>query len=219
VSWPKLPLQRYQVTTDPLRTERKIELVAAILLLVLCFQLLYSGARLLAKAMPAAVAPAADALLVKDVLAQGGISSAQSAEILQRPLFWEGRRPLEEAAVAVAPKPAQGKAGKLAGVKLLGVFGAGDTAGIIVAEKGKKRRILLGEELSGWTLESVDADQVMFAAGGRTETLQLRQLSIVVPAPPAAAEGSRRAPGKAGQPGAKMVGGGDDELSLGGARR
>ncbi len=143
MSWPKLPLRRYQVTTDPLRTERKIELVALILLLVLCFQLLYSGARLIAKPMPAAVAPAADALLVKDVLAQGGSSSAQSAEILQRPLFWEGRRPLEDTAVAVAPKPVQGKAGKLAGVKLLGVFGAGDTAGVIVAEKGKKRRILL----------------------------------------------------------------------------
>lgn len=212
----RFSLDRYRVSTEPLRTQRRIELVVLVLLLVLCFQLLYSGARFAAVSMPEAVAPAADALVVKAVGSTGDVSRAQSAEIQGRPLFWEGRRPLEAPTVVVEQREPTKKAGKLKGIKLLGIFGAGESAGIIVSEQGKMRRILQGEELAGWTVDAVNPDSVVFKSGDRSETLLLRQ-GMVSNTPAASAApakvngGARPSPKRSASPAGE--GGG---LSLGG---
>ena len=49
MSWLGAIRQRYAVSTDPLRTQRKIELVLLLLALLLCLQLTFGGERLLDK--------------------------------------------------------------------------------------------------------------------------------------------------------------------------
>ena len=125
---------RYRVTTDPMRTERRIELAAVVLVLVLGLQLLYSGARIKMLSLPGAVMPASDALSVGDLYPMGRITNEQSDDLVARPLFWQGRRPLDNEAKSASRKEAP-SSGKLKGVRLQGVFGAGETAGVIIKVK------------------------------------------------------------------------------------
>ncbi len=176
--------ERYTVDTDPLRTERKIELIALLLGLVLCFQLLYSGVRYVQAPTVDAVAPADDALTVKQIHPMARVSAEQSGRIRARPLFWEGRRPVDPVDVVAKTRNPKVKEGSLKGVALLGVFGGGETAGIIVKVKDKRRRILLGEEIEGWTLDSVQPNEVAFSSRGRTEKMQLLASNNIVIVPP-----------------------------------
>jgi hypothetical protein len=170
---------RYRVAANPLRTERKVELVAVVLALLLCLQLLYSGARLAMAPAITAVAPAADVLQVKPVDSPATVATSQSDEIRSRPLFWQTRRPTQGGTAAVAPDTGSKQAGPLKEVKLLGVFGSGDTAGIIVLVKGKKQRILQGESVRGWTLDVVEPNRVVLVDGGRREEIVLKAAIVV----------------------------------------
>ncbi|RLA58718.1 MAG: hypothetical protein DRR04_10300 [Gammaproteobacteria bacterium] len=177
MTWLSTVRDRYSVATNPLRTERKIELFALLLGLVLCFQLLYSGVRYARAPVFDAVAPAEDALTVKQIHPLARVSTVQSEQIRARPLFWESRRPVEGVVETAKTRTPHAKDAKLKNVTLLGVFSGDETAGIIVKVKGKKRRILLGEEIDGWTLESVEPNEIVFSAGGRTKKLQLQARS------------------------------------------
>ena len=183
---------RYRVAADPLRTERKVELAALVLGLLLCLQLLYSGVRLVMDPAFAAVAPAADVLQVKRVDSPATVATSQSDEIRSRPLFWQTRRPIQS--IAVAPDAGSKRAGPLKEVKLLGVFGSGDTAGIIVLVKDKKQRILQGESVQGWTLDEVEPNRVVLVDGGRSEELVLKTRIVVATADTGAVESSQGEP-------------------------
>lgn len=177
---------RYTVAADPLRTQRRIELALVVLGLVLCLQLLYSGARLLLGGAPEPVAPAGDALQVKPITRPEAVAQGRSDEIRARPLFWGERRPLEGGPAAPEPEEEQQASGKLKDVKLLGIFGGGDTAGIIALVKDKKQRILQGERLLGWRLEKVESNRIVLVDGPRREELQLLKRKVVaVEKPPA----------------------------------
>ena len=177
---------RYRVEADPVRTERRVELAALVLGLLLCLQLLYSVVRLVLAAGPAAISPAQDALQVGQVQSVAAVDAGRSQEIRARPLFWITRRPVEEKGVEVDPVVEEKKsAGELKGVKLLGVFGSGDTAGIIALAKGKKQRILKGEAMEGWTLESVEPNRVVLVDGGRREELVLMHRKVAAVENPA----------------------------------
>ena len=104
---------------NPLRTERKIELAVVILVLVLCLQLLYSGARLLLASGPAAVAPALDALQVRQIHSSATVATSQSEEVRSRPLFWQTRRPLEPTAVDVDSAQVTKSRGQLEGRRVV----------------------------------------------------------------------------------------------------
>ncbi|MCB1679316.1 MAG: hypothetical protein KDI16_11605 [Halioglobus sp.] len=171
--WPDGLRGRYTVAADPLRSQRRIELALLLLGLVLCLQLLYSGARLALLSEPDAVMPAADTLTLVPVVAPAMIAARGSEEMRARPVFWESRRPVEATVLATAVVREEVGAGPLRGVKLVGVFGAGDTAGIIALVKDQKRRILRGEQLEGWTLESVQPKLAVLVDGGRREELAL----------------------------------------------
>lgn len=170
MTWLVALRDRYRVAADPLRTERRIELVLLLLVLLLCLQLVYSASRLALKSVPEAVVPAADTLQVKSALRPDTITAGQSNEVRSRPLFWASRRALEGANSPVQEVAVQ----EVKDIKLVGVFGGGDTAGIIALVRGKKRRVLLGEVVDGWTLESVDADAAVLTAGERQENLVLQ---------------------------------------------
>jgi hypothetical protein len=196
---------RYAVAYDPLRTERRIELIALLLGLLVCILFIYSGLRLALVSAPSVVVPAADSLLVAKVMPLGNVASGDSEEIQARPLFWSSRRPFVAQSAKSGPKKAGKTAAELKGVKLLGVFGTGDTRGIIALVKGKKARILQGEAVEGWTLESVSSNEVVFSGGGRSQTLVLQARSVIAPAAPVKGAAATRVA--------------DDELTSGGGLR
>jgi hypothetical protein len=175
VNWLTRIGSRYRVSGDPLRTLRRIELVAVLLGLLFCLQLALGGLRLATLSAPDPVTPAPDSLRVPAVLSPVSVAASERNEIISRPLFWSGRRPVEEVATLSEP---QATAGELKGVKVVGLFGSGDRAGIIALVKGQKRRILLGDVVEGWTLKSVAPFELVVANGGRTETLALERGSV-----------------------------------------
>ena len=169
---------RYRVSGDPLRTLRRIELIAVLLGLLLCLQLAFGGLRLATLSAPDPVTPAPDSLRVPTVLSPASVAASERNEIISRPLFWSGRRPVEEVATLAEP---QTRAGELKGVKLVGLFGSGERAGIIALVKGQKRRILLGDVVEGWTLKSVAPFELVVTNGQRTETLALERGKVKQP--------------------------------------
>lgn len=179
--------ERYRVAEDPLRTERRAELLVLVLAALLCLQLFYSVLRLVTLSAPEPVAPAAGSLEVADVGARADVSEAESELMKSRPLFWRTRRPAA-ASVVAAPvaKEAPAKSGNIDKVKLRGVFGSGDSAGIIAQVGEKQRRIRVGDVVEGWTLVAVKPDRGVFENGGRKWEMILKR--AVVPAKVAATE-------------------------------
>ena len=194
--------RRYQATEDPVRTQRRIELGVVVLLLVLCLQLVFGGISLLSMSPPAAIMPSADSIQVPLVKSPESLTAQQRNEILSRPVFWAGRRPVTAVAVREDSLANSAADSQLKGIKLVGVFGGGKSAGIIALVKDKKRRILLGEDIDGWTLDSIDAGEVVLVSGGRRERLTLQRASDTGDA--AVADYKPEAgPSKAGAPAAK----------------
>ena len=199
---------RYRVQQDPLRSERRVELACLLLLLILLLQLAWVAARALLPPTPAPVEPAASSLTVADQLARRAVSPQASAELRERPLFWEGRRAVAAVDAEVVPVQS-GRAPRLKDVRLLGVFGAGDSGGIIALVQNKQQRVQVGEELSGWTLQTVTADGATLVNDGDTEILDLQRSSgSIIVAEPAAAPAAAAAP----------LADDDGELTLGGRR-
>ena len=66
---------------------------------------------------------------------------------------------------------------QITGATLLGVFASGDVSGVIVAEKGTRRRLVEGELLQGWELTSVEPRGAVFTAGVRMARLDMQVLN------------------------------------------
>ncbi|MEM6579960.1 MAG: hypothetical protein AAF699_01735 [Pseudomonadota bacterium] len=173
-------VQRYQVAEDPLRTLRRLELVALVIFLLLCMQVVYSAIRLTSTTGPESISPAADSMQIPTVLGPRLLEMESRIAVLERPLFWRGRRPVD---VTEVPVESEKSAGQLQGVKLVGVFGSGDRAGVIVMVKDDERRLLVGEQLDGWELADIDQNGIHFVEGGRRETLQLERGVVMRSAP------------------------------------
>ncbi len=188
-------IQRYRATENPLKAERRLELllvalVCALLLMVL-LGVLGSGR----SAGVAAIAPAADALAPVAAASPEIPSLEQSAEMEGRPLFWASRRPVNVAAVKpkpvqekVAPKPAS-SAKRLKKVQLLAVLSQGDESVAIFLAEGKRYRLKVGEEVQGWTLESVDAFGMSLRSGAEIQRVELERRQVAgnpLPVQPAA---------------------------------
>lgn len=175
MSWLRAFKGRYRVGVDPLRTERRIEAAVILLLLVLVLQLAYGASRLAILTTPAPILPASDSLEVISSISLDNITARQRSEIRSRPLFWSGRRPLEAVVVAPElPEVKQLKEHKFEGIKLLGVFGVGESVGIIVRVKGESHRVLLGDKVDGWTLETIEGNDAVFVAGSQREKATLQ---------------------------------------------
>jgi hypothetical protein len=207
---------RYRVAADPLRTERRIELLVLVLCLVLCLQLVYGVSRLLLLSDPQPKSPAEGALRVRNVVQYQSVTDEESAKIRARPLFWVSRRPAGVTATTVVsnkPKAAT-PVKKIQGVKLVGMFGDGDAAGIILIVKGKKQRIMVGQEIDSWTFDSVEHGRAIFTSAGKREVLELHKSAIATPTvsespvPDDTAVGDVAAPPIAAKP--------EETLSLGG---
>ncbi|MEH6585325.1 MAG: hypothetical protein V7720_02145 [Halioglobus sp.] len=172
---------RYRGLSDPLRTERRVELLVLIFVVLLLLQFVWGGYRAMFPPIPDPVRPMPDSLQIAEVLGLDVASPEERAQIRQRPLFWASRAPLVPEPEKPKPKPAKtnvAKPGKIENVKLSGVFGGGDTGGVIVIAKGKKRRVMVGEELDGWTLESVDPVSAIFTSGAQQASLALSVVEV-----------------------------------------
>ena len=94
MNFQRLVPARYSGSADPLRTERRVELLLILAALLLIVQIAYSASRLALLSVPAAISPAADSLQVENALSVATVAAKQSDEIRNRPLFWASRRPL-----------------------------------------------------------------------------------------------------------------------------
>ncbi|MEM8560868.1 MAG: hypothetical protein AAGF57_01470 [Pseudomonadota bacterium] len=175
-------IRRYRVAEDPLHTLRKLELVAVVLALLLCLQIAYSAARLMIGDGPTSVAPAADSMQVPGVVGPSMVEMEGRRSMLERPLFWLGRRPSSLSESEAEPV---GEVGQLEGVKLVGVFGSGDRAGVILLDKSSQRRLLIGERFNEWELNAIDDEGIHFMSGERQLTLRLERSVVKASAKPA----------------------------------
>ena len=177
-------VNRYRVSENPLKTERRVELALVIVACVLLLQVIYGilGAGRVAEIAP--VAPAPDA--IAPVAGESPVipSLEQSSAIEQRPLFWATRRPVSETGSNVTKKkvvpvkPAAKQAKELKNVQLVAVFAQGDQGMAIVIVKGKRHRLSVGDEIEDWTVESVDANSVSIRNGADVQQLGLKRQGI-----------------------------------------
>lgn len=182
---------RYRVTSEPLKTERRLELaVIASVAFVLLWLVLGVGVNALSNG-PAPLPPAEDSLVVTPLLAPTRVAAQGSEQIQARPLFWDSRRPVAPIAVVAGPVEAQPKtAAKLEGVNLRGVFGVGDSLGVIAEVDGKLQRIHVGESVKGWALKDFMGGEAQFESAGTTDSLPLAITtpSVSIRAAPAASQ-------------------------------
>ncbi|TXS91330.1 hypothetical protein FV139_16485 [Parahaliea maris] len=171
-------LDRYRESSEPLRTERRVELVCLGLGVLLALQVVWVLLRAVVPAGIEPVYPAESSLRVADIHSLNAVGQKESAEIRSRPLFWEGRRPQDSIPVEEdAPVEQKTKQG-LPPVKLQGVFGS---RGVIATVKGKQERLLVGDEVAGWTLKEIKPDLAIFESSGRREEVGLkRNVSVSV---------------------------------------
>ncbi len=203
-------LTRYQVQQNPLKTERRIELVVLALLALLLVSLVFGGLRLVASSGLEPVFPSVDSLAVQTLQLGEGLTAEQAAEILNRPLFWQSRRPLVPPPKVIA-KPKAKAPKKLEGITLLGVYGAGDGLGLIATVDGAFTRINKGQSVKGWQFSAYKDGAAVFVNGGRSTQLPLELTAPSVKVVTASPSASKPA---AGAPAEEDDGGG---LSFGGA--
>jgi len=181
-------LDRYRSLANPLKTERSVELCLLVVVALFIVLLLVGGLRGLLFSGPEPVYPREASLAVQPITPAPQLTAEQRNQISGRPLFWSSRKPLdaavsEELAGSGTGPGEPGAPGKIAGTKLAGVFGGGETAGIIVISRGKERRLIVGEELEGWTLKAVRPTEAVFAGDGEETTLALAREKLIVSAP------------------------------------
>jgi hypothetical protein len=140
---------------------------------------------------PDALLPSIDDTVDASLVGVEDVDSQLSDEMIARPLFWVSRRPVS-VSIPTKVSPVV-TSGKLKDIKLLGLFGVGDGAGIIAAIGGDKQRLSVGDKVKGWTLDTVERNEVVFSNGAQREKLQLKQQVFVVPAASGAGTGSGQA--------------------------
>lgn len=169
-------LSRYTPAADPLRTERRLELLLILAALVVLLQLLWLGLRWAGAVNVEAVLPTADSLTVLEPEGPAPISTEQSLRLQSRPLFWASRAPadglrLAQAAEGAVPSDGESEylgepARRLEKLELTGIFGGGDSGGAIIEYRGNRMRLLVGQELDGWTLQRVEPGSAVFFSAG-----------------------------------------------------
>jgi len=114
------------------------------------------------------------------------------AEIMERPVFIDARRPEEDEAAAPPVSPAPDQPLNLIGVVLL----PNSAAALLRPEEpnAKVLRVPQGEMVDGWRLETVQAGKVVVRKGN-----EVRELALIRPStPPRSASPAKVVPQRAG---------------------
>lgn len=115
--------------------------------------------------------PMAESALQAEVLVVSSADPRTSNDAVYRPLFWQERRPLQAPQQPVVREVVQES--RLEGVQLLGVVVADGASVAILDVRGTRKRLALGEQLEGWQLLTVDAEQATFSSAGNNDGQQL----------------------------------------------
>lgn len=165
---------RYQVRENPLKALRRLELAAVGLGIVFLLWATLGGLATAIGGGPKPVFPAEDTLKVRALGLEPALDEEGSDRLVSRPLFWEGRRAIDKRPlelIETTPKPVQVK--KLEGVTLHGVYGEGESLGVIATVDGQLTRINANSSIKGWKMVSYADGKVTLENGGRTQSLPL----------------------------------------------
>jgi hypothetical protein len=174
---------RYRVQAEPLKTERRIELLLLCLVVLVVVQLFWMALRTVMPGFMGIVPPATDSLMVQEGGHTGSVTAQDSLLLQSRPLFWGSRRPIEPSPAQLAEDLLSRQRGRVIGalknLGVSGVYGAGETGGAIVTYKGDQRRIAVGDELDGWTLVRVGHGEAVWASGLDEDVRRLLPLPVL----------------------------------------
>ena len=104
-----------------------------------------------------------------------------SFDFVFRPVFALDRKPrrpdlLSENDAALAASDADADVVEsIDGINLLGIFGSGEVAGVIIRlDNGERQRLVVGESIKGWTLGSIESRRALLqAATGEDASLEM----------------------------------------------
>ena len=104
-----------------------------------------------------------------------------SFDFVLRPVFALDRRPWrpdllsENDAALAASEPDADVVESIDGINLLGIFGSGEVAGVIIRlDNGERQRLVVGESTKGWTLGSIESRRALLqAATGEEARLEM----------------------------------------------
>ena len=124
-----------------------------------------------------------------------------SFDFISRPVFAIKRLPAvmpvaaTEQDTSIDELPVDGVAEGIDGVSLLGIFGSGEVAGVIIRlDNGERKRLPVGESVKGWTLQSLGTRRAMLqAATGQRAVLEMAFATDQAPADVMTAEASKAA--------------------------
>lgn len=155
--------------------ELQLRKIALVLTVILVLQLVWSAGRVLFMAAPESIRPTSSSLQVEGIAYPAELEEALSADLVSRPLFWEGRKVFvaPQGGPQVAPAPSAGGSNAIDAVKLLGLYSAGSHSGIIVSYQGEQRRLDLNESIDDWEFTMYSADSVVFESGTASRKLKL----------------------------------------------
>ena len=106
-------------------------------------------------------------------------------ELVERPLFIEGRKPVVEAVVEATQNADNGQ---IDDWELIGIYTKGNKNTVIFAKKNETRKFLkIGAEqmVSGWLLKEIQLDRVLLQQGAQVKTVMLRKpRAEIKPSPP-----------------------------------
>ena len=166
-------ISRYRVSENPLKAERRIELAALVLLLLLGLQVALGVLSIVASSSVPAILPSQDVLNVGKLEQIAQADADARNQVVSRPLFWLGRRSVTAAEVVVVePAPEKAAGQKIKGVKLVGTYGGG----AIIRLKNDKRRVAVGDEVEGWLLDAVEPNSARFVRGAAVDELMLQRV-------------------------------------------
>jgi hypothetical protein len=154
---------------------RRVMLGLTILLLL---QLLWGGGRVLLVSGPDAVPPVPESMQPRFLAAPAPVDVEEN-ELVNRPLYWQGRSRKEAQSESEEKSSADDVAGAndpIQKVELLGVFTGGDAPGVIAKVRGRQQRVLVGERILGWELSMLSIDGAVFEKGGRNHELRLEHV-------------------------------------------
>lgn len=94
--------------------------------------------------------------------------------VLDRPLFWEGRRPLEPAVADEVSEPVE-VIQELEGVRLIGVMAKGKNYTALLDVDGKVERVQRGGVVKQWDVTRVAEQKVYFSNQGKEAVIALER--------------------------------------------
>lgn len=158
-------------------------------LLVACLLALLVGAVLVrTKKAPPPLPPAPSTLSAVPIELPADVGAGSTGELVARPLFWASRTPLSDEPIM---KPVARPTGPSAldKAELLGLFSSGETSGAILKVAGARQRLLVGQEVGDWALDTISGNEALFVhkggAGGQRR-LTLQYAEVKAPPEPAA---------------------------------